>query len=57
MCSARAYNKIQWNTSYILQTFNVPETYNNKSSLKRMEISEKRSRMYTCNNFFNLKQQ
>ncbi|PKK61821.1 hypothetical protein RhiirC2_791252 [Rhizophagus irregularis] len=28
--------------SYIIQTYNVPETYKNKSSLKRMENSEKR---------------
>ncbi|CAB5333392.1 unnamed protein product [Rhizophagus irregularis] len=28
--------------SYIIQTYNVPKTYKNKSSLKRMENSEKR---------------
>jgi hypothetical protein len=56
MYSAQSYDKIQWTTSYILQTYNVPETYKNKSSLKRMENSEKRSRMYLiisiCNNNF-----
>ncbi|CAG8774035.1 12037_t:CDS:2, partial [Rhizophagus irregularis] len=47
---AQLYDKIQWITSYILQTYNVPETYKNKSSLKRMENSEKKSRIYDSQN-------
>ncbi|CAB4486653.1 hypothetical protein RhiirA5_427858 [Rhizophagus irregularis] len=50
MYSAQLYDKIQWITSYILQTYNVPETYKNKSSLKRMENSEKKSRIYDSQN-------
>jgi hypothetical protein len=53
MYSAQSYDKIQWTTSYILQTYNVPETYKNKSSLKRMENSEKRSRMYLTISIYN----
>ena len=44
--SAQSYDKIQWTTAYILQTFNVPESYKNKSLLKRMQDSGNRSRMY-----------
>ncbi|CAB4409998.1 unnamed protein product [Rhizophagus irregularis] len=47
--SAQSYDEIQWITSYILQTYNVPETYKNKSSLKRMENSEKRSQKRKSN--------
>ncbi|CAB4375043.1 unnamed protein product [Rhizophagus irregularis] len=49
MYSAQSYDKIQWITSYILQTYNVPETYKNKSSLKRMENSEKKSQKRKSN--------
>jgi hypothetical protein len=51
--STQSYDKIQWITSYILQTFNVPETYKNKSSLKRIENSEKKSRMYLITSIYN----
>ena len=49
--SAQSYDKIQWTTGYILQKFNVPESYRNKSLLKRMETSENRTSMYIilCN--------
>jgi hypothetical protein len=43
--SAQSYDKIQWTTAFILQNFNVPETYKNKSLLKRMQNSGSRSRM------------
>jgi len=44
--SAQSYDKIQWTTGYILQVFKVPESYKNKSLLKRMEDSGNKSRMY-----------
>ena len=44
--NTQSYDKIQWTTAYILQTFNVPESYKNKSLLKRMQNSRNKSHIY-----------